>query len=326
MLFLRIGKQLKASKLMANEFDRIFKENARVLISAVARKVLGIEGLENAEEVKATLQKTIEREPDWLLKIVNPALGESTIFHGEIQTDDVTNMLDRKLVYFALLWSEHHLPVRQVVIYIGRKKKPTNILRTSRLVLPNIDFRIEVINIRDVPYDLFINSDVPKEVIIAILCDFKSKPQVEVLKQIVLRLKELDKNEELTFGKHIVQLEILSSLRNLQPLLTKTIDAMPLVYDLNKDIRFNQGIEKGIEKGVEKGELIKSQKSVIHLLKKEKFSFETIADFAEVDLEFVRETHKSYLLTLSMLKNNCSLDEIVAKTGLFIEVIQKIEQ
>ena len=42
--------------------------------------------------------------------------------------------------------------------------------------------------------------------------------------------------------------EILSDLRNLQPLLTKTIDTMPLVYDLNKDVRFNQGIKKGIEK------------------------------------------------------------------------------
>ncbi len=61
----------------------------------------------------------------------------------------------------------------------------------------------------------------------------------------------MDKNEELTFGKHVVQLEILSDLRNLQPLLTKTIDAMPLVYDINKDVRFNQGIEKGIEKGRE---------------------------------------------------------------------------
>jgi hypothetical protein len=127
---------------MANEFDKIFKENAKQLISAVARKVLGIEGLENAEEVKATLQKTLEREPDWLLKIVRPIPSESSIFHGEIQTDDVKNMLDRKLVYFALLWSEHHLPVRQVVVYIGRKKKPTNMLRNTRLLLPNIDFSL----------------------------------------------------------------------------------------------------------------------------------------------------------------------------------------
>ena len=50
---------------MANEFDKIFKENAKQLILAVARKVLGITGLENAEEVKATLQKTLERAPDW---------------------------------------------------------------------------------------------------------------------------------------------------------------------------------------------------------------------------------------------------------------------
>ena len=88
---------------MANEFDRIFKENAKQLISAIARKVLGIEGLDNTEEIKATLQKTIERNPDWLLKILRPNPADNSIFHGEIQTDDVKNILDRKLIYFALL-------------------------------------------------------------------------------------------------------------------------------------------------------------------------------------------------------------------------------
>ena len=86
---------------MANEFDRIFKENAKQLISAIARKVLGIEGLDNTEEIKATLQKTIERNPDWLLKILRPNPADNSIFYGEIH--DVKNILDRKLIYFALL-------------------------------------------------------------------------------------------------------------------------------------------------------------------------------------------------------------------------------
>ena len=314
---------------MANEFDRIFKESGRQLIEAIARKVLHIEGLDNTEEVKASLLKTIERKPDWLLKIIRPNVADNSIFHGEIQTDDVTNMLDRELIYFALLWSEHHLPIRQVVIYIGRKKKPTHLLEHARLTLPNIDFKIEVINIADIPHDLFINSDVPEEVILSILCNFQGQPTKKVLERIILRLKELDKNQELTFGKHLVQLEILSDLRNLQPLLTKTIDAMPLVYDMNKDVRFNQGIEKGrqegIEKGIEKGVLLKDQLLVIHLLKKEKFSLDTIADLSAVTLDFVEETQQAYFLALNMLKENHSESDIASKTGLLLDVIQKIK-
>ena len=216
------------------------------------------------------------------------------------------------------------MPVRQVVVYIGRKKKPTNLLENARLVLPNIDFRIEIINLRDIPHELFINSDVPEEVILSILCDFQGKETVNVLEQIVLRLKELDKDQELIFGKHIVQLEVLSDLRNLQPLLTKTIDAMPLVYDMKKDVRFNQGIKEGIEKGVEKGVLLKDQRLVIHLLKKGTFSLETIADLACVDIDFAKNTKKGYVLTTKMIQKGKLDDDIVNKTGLFVEVVRSI--
>ena len=119
--------------------------------------------------------------------------------------------------------------------------------------------------------------------------------------------------------------EILSDLRNLQPLLTKTIDIMPLVYDMNKDVRFNQGIAKGIEKGIEKGILLKDQLLVIHLLKKEKFSLDTIADLSAVTLEFVEETQQAYFLALNMLKENHSEGDIASKTGLLLDVIQKIK-
>ena len=309
---------------MAHEFDKIFKENAKQLISAIARKVLKIEGLDNSEEIKASLQKTLERDPDWLLKLLRPNPLENSIFHGEIQTDDVKNMLDRKLIYFGLLWAEHHLPVRQVVVYIGRKKKPTNLLENARLLLPNIDFRIEIINLRDIPHELFINSDVPEEVILSILCDFQGKETVNVLEQIVLRLKELDRDQELIFGKHIVQLEVLSDLRNLQPLLTKTIDAMPLVYDMKKDVRFNQGIKEGIEKGIEKGVLLKDQRLVIHLLKKGTFSLETIADLADVDMDFVKNIQKAHILATDMLQKGNVNTEIVEKTGLFLEVVESL--
>ena len=223
-----------------------------------------------------------------------------------------------------MLWAEHHLPVRQVVVYIGRKKKPTNLLENARLTLPNIDFKIEIINLRDIPHELFINSDVPEEVILSILCDFQGKETVNVLEQIVLRLKELDRDQELIFGKHIVQLEVLSDLRNLQPLLTKTIDAMPLVYNMNKDVRFNQGIKEGIKEGIEKGVLLKDQRLVIHLLKKGTFSLETIADLACVDIDFAKNTKKGYVLTTKMIQKGKSDDDIVNKTGLFVEIVRSI--
>jgi len=60
-------------------------------------------------------------------------------------------------------------------------------------------------------------------------------------------------------------LEILSNIRNFQPETIKQLSAMPIMYDLKTDMRYQQGheegreeglmngIEKGIEQGIEKG-------------------------------------------------------------------------
>jgi predicted transposase YdaD len=50
-------------------------------------------------------------------------------------------------------------------------------------------------------------------------------------------------------NKSFKHLEILSSVRKLQPQTIKQINAMPIVYDLKSDLRYQQGLEEGIEKG-----------------------------------------------------------------------------
>ena len=70
---------------------------------------------------------------------------------------------------------------------------------------------------------------------------------------------------------------------------------------------------------------MKDQLLVIHLLKKEKFSLDTIADLAAVTLDFVEETQKAYFLALEMLKEGLFDSEIATKTGLLLDVIEKIE-
>ena len=51
-------------------------------------------------------------------------------------------------------------------------------------------------------------------------------------------------------------MEMLSKLRNLQPLTIKITEAMPIVYDIETDIRFLQGKEKGETSGKEIGKEI----------------------------------------------------------------------
>jgi predicted transposase YdaD len=305
---------------MAHEFDKIFKEEAETLIKAIATKVLGITHFSNTQPVTASLQKTLERDPDWLRRVCHPNPKDDYIFHGEVHGKDEAIILDRDLVYYALLWHNYHLPVRQVVVYIGRKKKLTHI--KSKLKLLNLSFKIEVINMHEVPYDLFIHSSVPEEVMLAILCDFKDKSKEEVITQILKRIKHLNKSD-LNLQKKLVQLEIISSLRNLQPLLTKILATMPITFDIRKDLRFKEGKQEGKQEG----SLIKDQTFVINLLQKGIESLETIAEFATVELAIVVKTKAAYLMALPLLtKKNKSAQSIAEQTGLMLEVVEKLKK
>jgi hypothetical protein len=301
---------------MAHEFDKIFKEESETLIKAIATKVLGIKNFSNTQPVTASLQKTLEREPDWLRRVCHPDPKDDYIFHGEVHGKDEAIILDRDLVYYGLLWHKYHLPVRQVVVYIGRKKELKHI--KSELKLLNLGFKIEVINMHEVPYDLFIYSNIPEEVMLAILCDFKGKSKEQVVTQILKRIKYLN-TSDLNLQKNLVQLEIISSLRNLQPLLTKILATMPITYDIRKDLRFKEGRQEE--------SLIKDQNFVINMLQRGIESLETIAEFADVELAFVAKTKTAYLEAVILLKKGKITTTTVAeKTGLMPEVVEKLKK
>ena len=98
--------------------------------------------------------------------------------------------------------------------------------------------------------------------------------------------------------KSVKQLEVLSSLRNLQGIVELLIPKiMPIEYDIRKDLRYKQGLEQGLEKGLEQG-LEKVDKMIIKLLKKGDMSIKEIAEFADVSQRHV----KKLLDTLDTLK------------------------
>lgn len=304
---------------MANIFDRIFKEESEILIKAIATKVLGIDSFTNTQPVTASLHKTLEREPDWLRRVCHANPKHDYIFHGEVHGKDEAVILDRNLVYFGLLWQGYHLPIHQVVVYIGRKKKLKNM--TSTLKVHNMNYRFDIINMNKVPYTRFIYSTIPEEMMLAILCDFKKQSAEDIITQILIRLKQLNISQ-LNLEKNLVQLEIIAKLRKLHPLLIKIIDTMPIIFNLRKDPRFKEGRQEGRQEIA----LIKDQNFVINLLQKGIESIETIAEFADVDLSFVEKTKAAYLAAIPLIKKgNATLQVVADKTGLKLEVVEKLK-
>ncbi len=224
---------------MAQEYDKIFRENVEEWITTVARRLLGIDP-NTLEEIPDDLQYTIERKPDFLKRVNLPAPDEDYILQIEFQSTDSYKMPKRLLVYYAFLYTEYGLEVIQYVIYIGKKNKPT---MPTEVKHKNLQFRYELIDIQDIDYEMFINSDRVEDVVVAILCDFKEKSPEYIIDTILDRLRKLN-NDELDLNKYVKQLEVLSKLRNLQDLFIKKATDMPITYDLETDVRYLQGREK----------------------------------------------------------------------------------
>ena len=67
---------------------------------------------------------------------------------------------------------------------------------------------------------------------------------------------------------------------------------MPIVYNLETDLRYQQGKGKGIEKGIEKGEIIQKIKSIKGLVRSKLLTNQQIAAIEEVSVEFVENIEK----------------------------------
>ena len=86
---------------MAQDYDKILKENIEALIIPLADKLLGL-SLGRLEELPDDLQTTLERKPDFLKRVVADG-GSSYLLHLEFRVKDEASMLNRMLLYYAML-------------------------------------------------------------------------------------------------------------------------------------------------------------------------------------------------------------------------------
>ena len=283
---------------MPNDFDRIFKENFEPLLPHLLRKILGLE-LPRLEDLKDKIQVTLEREMDNLKKAVHDDPRLDYGLHWEIQSAD-EDMRHRNLLYYALFVQKYSLPLKQIVIYVGNDR-PKKVLQNV-LQLEGLRLEFQVVNLREIPKDTFLHSEVPEEVILAILGDFGAEQPEKVIRQILQHLLKLIGRVP-RLKKYQYQLHTLSRLRKLEAETKREILTMPIHYEIETDALFLEGIEKGFEKGIEKGiekgfekgfekgtEQGREQTKyefVARLLRQGLLSKEMIAAAADVGLDFV---------------------------------------
>ena len=278
--------------LMPNDFDKIFKENFDPLLLHLLRKLLDI-NIERVEELKDKLQITLEREMDNLLKVKHDDPSQDYGLHWEVQSND-EDMRWRNALYYGMFVHKYRMPLKQIVLFIGEEK--------PRLILQNVleleGFRLEfkVVVLREVPKEVFLNSQIPEEVVLAILCDFGDDTPEQVIRQILNNLLKLIGRVP-RLKKYQQQLAVLSRLRKLDSITKSEIKAMPIHFEIEKDAFYLEGLEKGLEKGIEKGiekGLEKGieqhrRESVVKMLQLGELTREKIALIAGVTVEYVKQ-------------------------------------
>jgi hypothetical protein len=272
---------------MANKetkfFDKILKENLEDLFLPIAQKWLGFKII-RAELLPDKLQRTLEREPDFV-RIIETDRSEKFILHLEFQSTNDAEMRYRQAEYKAILQRKYQLPVRQFLIYLGNQPV------TMQTQLPEQQHitGFELWNIQEYRYENLVWSDVPEEILLAILGDFHGEAPEKVILQIVNRLEQIVAGK-LELQKFIRQLNILSGLRKLQEETTKITEDMTVEfeYDLEKDIFYKRGLQEGIEEGWEEGREALQRSVITNMLQSGILTIEQIADFSGASVEMVQ--------------------------------------
>ena len=93
-----------------------------------------------------------------------------------------------------------------------------------------------------------LDSEIPEEIILAILTDYPSTEAGKVIYRIIAKLQQASKNET-QLNRAIQQLLILSCLRNWETIANEKTDQMPITYDIKKNGLHKEGREVGIDLG-----------------------------------------------------------------------------
>ena len=275
---------------MANDYDKIIRENIEAVILPLAERLLDIQP-ECIEELPDDLQTTIERKPD-LLKKVTDRQQRRFILQIEFQSTDEKDMVYRMLEYRGLIARRYKLPVKQFVLYIGQRPPK---MKTD-LIEEKLSFGFHLKNIQDYDYRNLLKSEIPEEILLAVLANFDTDSPEQVIRLLLKRLQQFAPNER-ALQKYLHQLRNFSNLRKLHSLVIEEIKEMAIPFHIDKnDILYKEGLAKGLAKGrkekeaAEKATEEKAKRNfVVKLLHIGSLTIEQIAEAASVTVAYVKQ-------------------------------------
>jgi len=244
----------------------------------IIRYILGLE-VSNILFIDKELQRVEKREAD--LVILCRRDNKDIILHIEIQNSNDKKMLNRMLRYYADINTLYpNIDIEQYLIYIGKSK----LNMRNRLQKDRIDFSYNLIDMHNIDCEQMLEIDKAESIVLAILCDFKDKDELEVLLYIIKRLKELSGNNEHKFSEYMLILEILSTNRDLREKLKEAEKML-------RDVRYEElpSYEIGLERGIQKGKFESKIEDALIMIKKFKIDIKEVAKELSIPIEEIQK-------------------------------------
>ncbi len=282
----------------ANKFDKIIKENILPSVLTLINQVLKLDiSVNNLSDLPEQIQTTVEREPD-VLKMVNfpNEPQKNFILHIEFQTFNNDEMHRRMAEYYIILHRKHKVPLLQFVIYIGNEKMNME----SEIQHENLSFKYNLFDIGSVNYNSFLDSDIPEVVMLGILAGFGHEEKEEVLEKLLTKIVTLSttlpryKNTNIK-DKFVTQFRILSKVKKLHNFIPQILKKMALIFNIEEDEFYQEGVKKTLEKAnlekkLEKEQLI--QKNILKAHNKG-MKIHDLADVFDISIEEVKTIIKN---------------------------------
>ena len=142
------------------------------------------------------------------------------------------------------------------------------------------NFEFELIDIQQYDHERLLSSNIPEEILLAVLGDFQNESPEAVVAKVTKRL--LEASQDVTkLQRYIRQLVVMSKLRNLQEETLLNIEKMPFDFDIETDVIY--------QRGKQEGKLAGKNDMIIAMLRDGTLASEKIAAYAHVSVDYVKE-------------------------------------
>lgn len=279
----------------------------------------------SSNPVPEELKRTEKRSVDFINRVTTEA-GETFLLHIEFQNDNDKNMLLRVAEYHALLQRRYPAEViRHVVVYFGKRRINMQHRLPEALVYRGFD----LLDIRDMDSGAFLESELPEEVVLAILGDYKGRNPETVIRLLVDRLREVcQSNNDLQ--KFLNQLNLFSQTRNLDELTTKIIQAMPAMLDYRENYFYKwakEDVKEQVTKEVREEVREEVRGEITEEVTKEVISKVTQEVSEKIALEMFEAFKKRTISTIQrMLEQGMELETIAEIVEVPVDVVKDIQQ